>query len=189
MFIVNPLIAFYNAKVIGSVWQYSTNFNWWDKTLCISGLVQSVIGFSMPVLGVIVGAGYYFHFLNNLQLTLSIDLFWISIIIPLVGTSIIITIQSIKDAIASRSFLDGAIAVWNISATIENIIDLFSNFGSIIGSITSIMDGDSTDDSGAALGFAGFLVVVGIVLTGLFAGVILTCVSFNYGKNRALTTT
>ena len=187
VFVVNPLISFYNAKSIGGIWNYSQNFTIWDKVLCVSGLLQSIIGFSMPIIGILLGTCYYFHLLSNALLTLSLDLFWVTIIIPFVGTSIVITIQSIKNAIETRSIIDGGIAIWNISATIENIVDLFSNFGSCISGITSLVDGDSSDDSGAALGLVGLLIGIGIVLTALFSGLILTCMSFNYGKNRALT--
>lgn len=178
IFLVNPVIAFLNAKNVGYNWISIGNTTTWEKCVLVSGLVQSVIGYTIPVFGILLGIGYISHLLTNNQLFLSVDLMWISIIVPIVGTGIVITIQSVKDAIQDRSFGNIAIAVWNVGSTIENLFDLFSNFGGIIGDINKRSD----DENGS-----GLLIVISIVMIALCSGMVLTGLTFRYGQKMALT--
>ena len=176
IFIINPLISFANAYIVGKEWKNIQYGSIWDKTLAVSGLIQSIAGFSMPTLGILLFIGYITKYLSMNQINIGIDLLWVSIIVPVVGSGIIITIQSIKDAIKEKSFGSGAVAFWNLGATIENIINMVSNFGSVISDISSRSDDE--DDSSK-------LVIVFIVGISLLLSVGFTVLSFNYGKSKS----
>lgn len=176
VFIVNPLIAYFNAYTVGKYWNDIQYSSFWQKTISVSALVQSVIGFSMPILGILLFIGYITKTLTMNQIDLSIDLLWLSIIIPIVGSGILITIESIKEAIRSRSFTNGALAIWNLGATIENIFNMVSNFGSVIKDFEK--RSDKEDDSSN-------LIVVLLVGVALLLSVGGTVLSFNYGKSKS----
>lgn len=176
VFIVNPLIAYFNAYTVGKYWNDIQYSSFWQKTISVSALVQSVIGFSMPILGILLFIGYITKTLTMNQIDLSIDLLWLSIIIPIVGSGILITIESIKEAIRSRSFTNGALAIWNLGSTIENIFNMVSNFGSVIKDFEK--RSDKEDDSSNLI----VVLLVGIALLLSVGGTVL---SFNYGKSKS----
>lgn len=176
IFVVNPVIAYWNAKTAGNIWNTVSTASTWEKLLVISALVQSVVGFSMPSLGVLLFLGYMFKLLTMNQIYLGVDLMWISVIVPLVGTGLIITVQSVKDAIKERSLASGGVALWNVGASIENIIDMVSNFGSVIKDISKRSDDE--DDSQN-------IVIVGIVVLSLCMGALFTALAFNHGRKES----
>lgn len=173
VFVVNPIIAYFNAYTVGKYWKDIQYSSVWQKTISISALIQSVAGFSMPILGILLFIGFITKFLTKTQIDLGIDLLWISIIVPVVGSGILITIDSIKQAIKERSFTSGAVAAWNLGTTIENIFNMVSNFGSVITDIKN--KSDEEDD-------ASNLIIVGMVGLALLLSVGGTVLSFNQGK-------
>ena len=178
VFLINPVIAYFNAKNVGECWTEVAQSSLWEKSILISALVQSVIGFSMPSLGILLIVGYFTKFLTLNEIYLGIDLFWISAIIPLVGSGLIITIQSVKNAIKEKSLSSGLVAAWNVGATVENFIDLFYNFGSVLKDI-----GKRSDDENDV----GVMMIVILVVCALFSGFLFTSLSFRHGRNLSLT--
>ena len=180
VFIVNPVIAYFNAYGVGRIWNSMAAATKWEKAIAVSALIQSVIGFSMPMVAIISFIGYVTKYLNMNEIHLVMDLFWLSVIVPIIGSGLIITIQSVRDAIKYRSFGSIATAAWNVGAMINNIVDMFSNFGSILSDATKRASDD--DENPAILFIAIFVVIVSIG-----SGAALTCLSFKRGQKSSLT--
>ena len=91
---LNLVISFLNARNVGHVWAESKAVGGWIRLLAWCGAIQSAAGFTF-VYAVVVGyiavsTGY----LPTAMLGVMMNLIYIMIIVPLIGSGIFITIQS-----------------------------------------------------------------------------------------------
>lgn len=92
--ILNVVISFINARNVGRIWAESRAVGGWIRLLAWAGAIQSAVGFTY-VYGILVSyiavsAGY----LPPQMFSALMSLIYLFIIIPAIGSGIIITIQS-----------------------------------------------------------------------------------------------
>jgi hypothetical protein len=164
--LLNVGIAYWNARVCGPVWRYRHEMDWGTYLVSLSAVLMSVVGFSMPLL---LGETFLFQVLGILPaagVKVTTGIWYLTVIVPVLGASIILTAHSLIEAWKRRDLASGAVAAWNTGSTIHNLASAPSG---IADAGSSIMDGLADDEGGFILVLAIF-----IVATSLFGGAFAT---------------
>lgn len=178
--ILNVAISIWNCYAVGVAWKdVQTMGSGFDKLLLWSGIIQSGVGFSMPIL---LGLAYgSVAFLTNGEspvltpdqgqqvLKAIFSLWYVAVIFPILGSGLAIWAHSVRAAYERRDFASIATAGWNTFAQIHNTIDVFQNIGGALGNVGDLfsgaLEGDSDDAKGKVI-----IVVILIVLVALVGG-------------------
>ncbi len=180
--LLNAGISYWNAYVCGQSWAESKALGGWIRFMVWCGAIQSAIGFSSVLLFPLVFLAHavFPTYFTELYVRGAINLWYITVIFPVLGTGFAITIQSWVQAYRERDLLSMGIASWNTYAQIhntmsavENLGGAFSSVGEAFGSVFTSATDDS-DDPKATLAIAGLIIMVAIVLVALLAGALLT---------------
>lgn len=167
---INVIISWYNAKVCGSHWSEAKALGGFARVLMWCGAIQSVIGFSMAILFVEVFAGVAFGQLPAKAADAAISLWYLAVIVPCIGTGLIITVHSWVIAWRERSWQNIGGAAWNTFATGHNIYSAANGgVSSAIEKVGDLFSGDSKEGAAAKL-------VIAIVVLALLGGALLTAV-------------
>lgn len=165
--LLNVGISFWNARVVGLMWNERKAHGTFMYLVLISALVQSVIGFSMPIL---LGEAALFHslgYLSDAAVKALTQMWYLAIIFPALGTGTIITAHSLMEAYRERNFANMATATYNTFAMGHNIYQASSGIGEAFSGLSSFFKSSSDDeDSGAGLMFVLLAVLVGLSLLG-----------------------
>jgi hypothetical protein len=167
---LNLGISWLNCYVLGGIWAESRALGGFSRVLAWCGAVQSAIGFS-SVIGAAVG--YALFVTGHLPPKVAVgaaSLWYLLIIIPAIGTGLIITVQSWVVAFRTRSILDMGSAAYNTFAMAHNIASAANGgISDALAGVGKLFDGE--DGDGAMVVLAIALVAVslggGIVLTAL----------------------
>ena len=175
--ILNLVISFFNARSVGRVWAESKALGGWIRLVVWAGAVQSAVGFTYcysVILGFLL---YHFGVLPPEAFNFLLGFVYIAIVIPLIGSGIIITIESWIVAYRERNLANCGVAVWNTFAQFHNTYNAISSFGGvwdkISGKFGDIFDSDSDSDNvktKLALLVAIIALVGGILTTTLIVG-------------------
>lgn len=158
-------ISWWNAYVCGKAWVETKYIGGWIRLVVWSAAIQSAIGFSMVLLFGIVGLGAVTGLLEANVLKLATAFFYVAIIVPLLGTGLIITIHSWITAYRERDIASMGVAAYNTLAMAHNV---YSSIDGIGAATKTIADGLSEmEDSRVALAIL-------IVAVALLGGVLLT---------------
>ncbi|KWO62576.1 hypothetical protein [Burkholderia territorii] len=162
-------ISWFNCWSVGGIWNESKSLGGFIRLLAWCGAIQSAIGFS-SVIGFVVG--YVLYATGHLPMraaTGAMSLWYLLIIVPAIGTGLIITIQSWIVAFRTRSLLDMGSATYNTFAQIHNMAAAVDGIPGAFDSVSKLFDSD--DDGGAVV-----LLGLGLVCLALASGVVLTVV-------------
>ena len=170
--VLNFGISWWNARACGRAWAELQAVGGAVRVLVWCGATQSAIGFSMVFLLPITFAA---HAIDPQTVTDGVvadifDLWYVSIIIPALGTGLAITIESWIAAYRDRSLANLGVAAYNSFAQVHNTMGAVRGLGPALQSVGGLFTG-----KGDARGKAIILVVV-IVVFALTAGVVLTAV-------------
>ena len=154
---LNLVISFLNARNVGRVWA---------ETKAIGGWIRVVAWAAFIVAYIAVSTGY----LPPAMLGVLLSLMYIMIIIPLLGSAIVITIQSWIVAAREKSLMNLGVAGWNTFATAYNTYNAIQSFGPALDSVQQglggLFGGDSdSDDSAARVILLAAIVLLAGVLT------------------------
>jgi len=188
IFIVNLAISWFNAHFAGKTWIESKGtpariLNWAALVMSVCGFIWVygvVLGFiaaSLPGFNYVPDKGYpiwieftWEHFTHLQEAT------YLFILIPMLGSGLIIWIYSLVEAWKRRDLASGGVAAWNTYANVSNIMSafryapgVFESFGDFIGS------GSSSSSSGDEKGkLILFLMVIALALIAVIAGIATT---------------
>ena len=138
--------------------------------LVLSSRIQSAIGFTYVyafIVGYIaVSTGY----LPAAMLGVLLNLMYVMIVVPLIGSAIIITIQSWITAARDRSLMNLGVAGWNTFATAYNTYNAVQSFGPALDSVQQglggvLGDGDSDDNAARVILLAAIVLLAGVLTT------------------------
>lgn len=172
--LLNVGIAWWNARVCGQSWVESKHLGGWIRLVVWSAAIQSVIGFSMAYLVVFGGIAFLFGWLPPSAIQWVASLFYLAIIVPALGTGLIITIHSWQVALRERSLLNMGTAAYNTFAIAHNAYQAVDGIGQSIGVVGEMMSSVLSSD-GDAKGKLALLVLL-LVICALLAGVYTTAV-------------
>lgn len=170
---LNLVISFLNARNVGRVWAESKAVGGWIRLLAWCGAIQSAAGFTF-VYAVVVGyiavsTGY----LPPAMLGVMMNLIYIMIIVPLIGSGIFITIQSWIAFARDKSLSNLGVAGWNTFAQAYNTYNAIQSFGPALDSVQQGLGGLFSGDGDSDNSTARVILLVAIVL---LAGVLTTSV-------------
>lgn len=168
---LNVGIAWLNCWACGRSWVESKAVGGWTYLVCWCGAVQAVIGFSMPFLlgGVwIAGAA---DLITPVQMWASVALWYLLVILPCLGTGIVLMVESWRVAWRDRDLLSIGSAGWNTMAQIHNSWGAIEGIGNAFGAIGNALSGDDDDNPLARL---GLIIVVLIAVGSIAAGLLIT---------------
>ncbi|MBM3261116.1 hypothetical protein FJY93_01720 [Candidatus Kaiserbacteria bacterium] len=180
---LNVAISWWNCYAVGVSWKdVMAMGNWFDKTILWSGVIQSVVGFSMPILLVLAygavavltsGQPPYLTLEEGRQFMDGIfSLWYLAVIFPVLGSGLAIWAHSLRAAYQRRDFASIATAGWNTYAQISNTLNAYQHVGGAFNSVGQLFSGvlSSKDSGKAKLAFLALIIVV----LALVAGVIIT---------------
>lgn len=182
LFLLNFAISWWNAYVCGKTWAETKSAGGWRRFVTWIAAMMSAIGFTWCYMLVLAFGAYYFQFINEAGLDLTLKIGFLVLMPAAVFASWMITIDSWAQAYRNGGVLNYGVAAYNTYASVHNTMSLISNFGDAFGSIFSALgsgggskssssSSSSSDDNGSAM-----LVIVGaiIVAVAVSLGVITT---------------
>ncbi len=128
--ILNLVISFLNARAAGQIWAESKAVGGWVRALVWSAVIQSAIGFT-SVYAVIaayiaVSVGYF----TQEQAQMFSQGTYVLLIIPSIGSGLVITLQSWINLAREKSLRSLGIAGWNTFAQVYNTYRAVTSFSS-----------------------------------------------------------
>lgn len=178
--ILNFGISWWNAKVCGEAWVESKAVGGMIRLLVWCGAIQSAIGFSSVILFPLVfvaHAAFPAQF-TDLYVKGAVNLWYLTIIFPVLGTGLIITVHSWIQAYRERDMLSMGSAAWSTYAQIHNMAGAVDSMGSAFSAVGdafgSLFSASDDDDAGGQLALLGLLVMLAVVIISLFSGAVLT---------------
>jgi hypothetical protein len=179
--LLNAGISYWNAYVCGKSWEESRALGGTIRFLVWCAAIQSAIGFSsvliLPLMFVAHAAVP--DYFTDVYFEGALNLWYLTIIFPALGTGLAITIESWVVAYRERSLLSMGSAAWNTFAQIHNTMGAVQNLGSAFSSVGeafgSVFDfsGDD-DDIKIRAAIAGLAIMVAIVAVALIGGALIT---------------
>ncbi|WP_244118700.1 hypothetical protein [Burkholderia gladioli] len=181
--VLNFGISWFNCWSVGGIWTEARQLGGWIRIVAWSAAIQSAIGFS-SVIGALIGyALYATGHLPPVAARAASSLWYVIVIVPALGTGLVLTIQSWIVAFRTKRFLDMGIAAYNTFAQVKNMADAFESIPQAFSAIVDLFKADEKDDGGGAM----VLAVIGLVACSLLGGVLLTSVLIKrYSRRLAL---
>lgn len=166
--LLNFAISWANCWAVGRIWNEARALGGFPRLLAWCGATQAAIGFS-SVVGVIVGfVAHQLGYLPPHALKAAASLWYLLIIIPALGTGLVITVHSWIVAFRERDLLSMGTAAYNTFAQAHNMYGAVSGIGEAWKAVSDLFSSDS-EDTGSTVTLA----VVGLVVVALAGGVLL----------------
>jgi hypothetical protein len=167
---VNFGISWFNCWSVGGMWVESKALGGFVRVLAWCGATQAAIGFSSVMGAVLLFVAAQLHVLTPRAIDAAVSLWYLLIIVPAIGTGLIITIESWIAAYRERDLASMGTAAWNTFAQAHNIYEAFDGIPTALSSVTEFFKSDDSDEEGGT----AVLIVVGVVAIALAGGIILT---------------
>jgi len=175
LLLINVAIATWNCYAVGVTWKdvqaLGTKF---DKVVIWSAIVQSAIGFSMPILlalsylGFAIATGGSEPYMSPAEgaamLEVIYSLWYVLVILPILTTGFALWAHSIRVAFMRRDFGSIAAAGWNTFAQISNTVSAVNNLGGALGNVGSLFSGVAKSDSNIKVK-GGILIFLAVVVS------------------------
>lgn len=167
---LNGFISWWNCKVVGGIWIESKKMGGFMRVLAWCGAVQAAVGFSSVLIFGLAFGAYAFGYLPKEYASAAISLWYLLIIIPAIGTGLVITVHSLITAWRERNIANMGVAAWNTFASGMNIYNALDGIPNAWEAVSSVLGGDSKgkkDDSKAAL-------LILLVVVAIAGGILIT---------------
>jgi hypothetical protein len=174
-------ISWWNAYVCGRVWVESKAVGGGIRVLVWCGAIQSAIGFSSVfILPMLFMARHLFpEYFTGVYVRGAYALWYLLIIIPVLGTGFAITVHSWIVAYRNRRLVDLGIAGWNAFAEVHNTWGAINTMGMAYDAVAAMFSSafsSSSDDPKGAVAMIGLLIAITVVVVALGLGVMLTAI-------------
>ena len=168
---LNFAISWWNCYAVGGMWAESKALGGFPRLLAWSGLIQAAVGFSM-VFGIAIGAVVHAAgYLPPRAAEAAMSLWYLAVIVPVIGSGIVITVHSWIVAYRERSIANMGIAAWNTFAQAYNTYTAIDGVGEAFAKVVDFFTSDDNEDGSLLAG-----VVVAVALSALASGVVLAWV-------------
>ncbi|RLK45933.1 hypothetical protein [Cupriavidus plantarum] len=147
-------VSWLNCWAVGGVWIESKALGGFPRVLAWCGAIQAAIGFS-SVIGFVLGAiALQLGVLPKSAASGAAGLWYLLIIVPALGTGLVITIQSWLVAFRERSLVNMGVAAYNTLAQAHNMAGAVRGVGDAFGAVSSLFSRDDDDHAVAMLAIA-----------------------------------
>ena len=165
---------------------------WFNKTILWSAVIQSGVGFSMPIL-IILAYVAQAVLTGGAEPTLTpeegrqmmkgiVSLWYVAVIFPILGSGLAIWAHSLREAYRRRDFASIATAGWNSFAQIHNTVSAVNNIGGALGDVGKLF-GNLLGEKGDGKGKVAILMII-LVIISLVAGFMIAFGLVRYFANR-----
>jgi hypothetical protein len=166
--VINYAISWWNAYATGKSWAESKAIGGWIRIIAWSGAIMSAAGFSTVYLFVIAYGAYALDYIDEQTMQLAQSFGYLGLVAPLLGSGLIITMESWRRAYRDHSLLSLGVAGWNTYATIHNTMSAFTGVNDALEMIGKIYLGAVTG-KGDARGKAAAVALITAALIALVA--------------------
>lgn len=163
---LNGFISWWNCKVAGSVWIESKKLGGYMRVLVWCGAIQAAIGFSSILIMLLAFGAYSGGYLDKQHFNGAMSLWYLLVIIPALGSGLIITIHSLREAWRTRQIGDIGVAAWNSFAQGYNMFNAASDVPRAFGDLGELFKGGDSDDAKAKMTALMLLIVVLAIVGG-----------------------
>lgn len=169
--LVNLAVSFFNARNTGRVWAESKAVGGWIRLLAWCGAIQSAIGFTFVYAYVVGFIAVTSGYISESTMGIFASLMYVMIIVPAIGTGIIITIQSWISFARDKSLMNLGVAGWNTFAQAYNMYNAVQSFGGALDTVQSGLgglfdsDGDSDNSTARVILLAAIALLAGVLTT------------------------
>ena len=166
----NLFVSWLNAWGVGRSWNEVKAVGGWPKFLAYCTAVMSACGFTWcysVVLGMIAWGLVQPQYHKYIEVVF--EMTYLAIIVPVLGAGLAMTVESWRRVWQSRTFGDGAVAVYNTFAQFYNTYEAVTETPALFDNIKNFFSSDSSDDDEEAK-----LLVLLLVVLCLLAGVVTT---------------
>lgn len=171
---LNCLIGYWNAKVVGLLWNETEFMGPFPKLVLWAAATQSVIAFSTLTVPVTLFCALGLSGATPeeaAELSKFVMSFWyLLVIIPALGTGLVLVLHSWVQFFRTGSLLDGGVAAWNTFAQAHNMYEASQSIGpaweTASEGLGSLFKGDGDDAKGKLI-LLGVLVVIAAMLSSL----------------------
>lgn len=195
LLIVNGAISWFNAWACGQAWTETKRQGGWAHLVNWSAAIMSVCGFTwiylilIALLGTTVTRshdvdGQAIQLVTPQMFLYVFELGYTLIIIPIIGSGLVLTLNSWAHFYRERTFGSGAVAAWNTFAQVHNMYEavrvmpsIWKDLGNLFGGSTSTASGSgSSAASGASSNnkVVQVLIVVAIALLAIVLAILTT---------------
>jgi hypothetical protein len=185
---LNLGISWLNASVCGRSWEESKACGGIVRLVVWCTAIQSAIGFSSVL---VLGLIYLAHenapsYFTDLYFKGALSLWYLTIIFPVIGAGLSITVESWVAAYRDASLLKLSYAAWNTFAQAHNMAGAVEGMG---GAFSSVCDpfgsafnlsGDSKSDGDATIAIVGLMIMLVVVTFALAGGCLITAAIIRY---------
>jgi len=199
LLVLNFGISIFNSVVTGASWVETKAAGGWARFMSWMGATMAACGFTwcyLAVLALLAGPGGLSR-LPPRYVDAMFSLGYLTIIGPLIGSGIAITIQSWAHFWRKRSFASGAVAGYNTFADVYNIYEAAHYVPTAWDTVKDVLfpskksssssSSSSDDDSDSSLAGIAILLAVIAVLAGVVtAAAIIRTVAERTAANRRL---
>lgn len=171
--ILNLGISFWNARAAGQVWAESKGVGGWIRVIAWCAVIQATVGFTSSY-AILLGFGMNeLGYLPAKYFKLMMSMTYLLIIIPALGSGLIITIHSWIQLAREKSLANLGTTGWNTFAQAYNTYNAINGIGSAFGDVVDGLGGlfsskDDEDSNGMAV------LAIGLVILAALAGVATT---------------
>lgn len=165
MCFMNLLISFMNARYCGLIWAESKAIGGYVRLLVWCGAIQSAIGFTSVYCVIAAFIGLKVGYFDQNDLMFFLNFAYVLIIVPAIGTGLVITLNSWMRLAYERSLSNLGIAGWNTFAQVRNMYRAYNAFGPALKSVGSAFSGrKKSRNAGTAL-IVIFVLMLGVITT------------------------
>lgn len=170
MLLLNFVISWFNAWSVGKSWIEAKSSGGWARALTWSGAIMSASGFTWVYLALLALIAQATGKVPHKYTDAALHLGYLAIILPIIGSGLVITAQSWAHYWRERTFTNAGFAGWNTFAQVYNMYEATSM---IPESIKSIAGTFNDDDDSAPLTALVVLAVVGSLFAGILTAIVI----------------
>ena len=169
--LLNLGISFFNARSVGKVWAESKAVGGWIRLLAWCGAIQAAVGFTFVYVYVVGFIAVTSGYLSASTMNIFSSLMYVMLIVPAIGTGIIITIQSWINFVREKSLMNLGVAGWNTFAEAYNMYNAVQSFGGALDTVQNGLgglfdsDGDSDSSTARVILLAAIALLAGVLTT------------------------
>lgn len=174
----NTFISFMNARVVGMTWAERESHGPFMFLVIWSAAIQSAIGFSMLLIILEAVLLNLVHPMSAKFNQALLGMWYLAIIVPALGTGLIITIHSWIEMFREKSFANMATTAYNTYAMGSNIYHASSGIGDAFGKVSDFFKSDDDKDRGMAP------ILIALVFLAIAGGAFLTYGIANHYRGK-----
>ncbi len=159
--VLNFAISWFNAWSTGKSWAESKAFGGFPRLLAWCGAIMSASGFTWCYLVIVSLVAQKWIPAKYAEAIFRIG--YLTIIIPVIGTGIVITVQSWMTFWRNRTLLNGGVAAWNTFADVYNIYTACRAIPESLSFLKDLAKGSDDDDSGVNAKLIKWAIILAIL--------------------------